>query len=201
MEPAPTWSAGCAVLSCSRQTRICSGAHPALVWRQSRQVGPAADGNTQMNRHSAFADAVSALDEGGLRAPPPDRRRAVLPREARLRHPRRGRRPLPYRPRPPLLPRGLALQGREDRRRGPALALPRLRAQVHLAHRHGAGRVQIRHGDLAPLHQPHAVQRAPRRHGREAGHNPPDGMGVAPPRDGRRRRPSGPRRPARPGLD
>ena len=65
MEPAPTWSDGRAVLSCSRQTRICSGAHPALVWRQSRQVGPAADGNTQMNRHSAFADAVSALDEGG----------------------------------------------------------------------------------------------------------------------------------------
>ena len=61
---------------------------------------------------------------GGLRAPPPGRRRAVLPREARLRHPRRGRRPLPHRPRLPLLPRGLALQGREDRRRGPALALP-----------------------------------------------------------------------------
>lgn len=60
---------------------------------------------------------------GGLRAPPPGRRRAVLPREARLRHPRRGRRPLPHRPRLPLLPRGLALQGREDRRRGPALAL------------------------------------------------------------------------------
>ena len=64
MDPAPTWSAGRAVLSCSRQTRICSGAHPALVWRQSRRVGPAADGNAQMNRHSAFADAVAALDEG-----------------------------------------------------------------------------------------------------------------------------------------
>ena len=64
MEPAPTWSAGSAVLSCSRQTIICSGAHLALVWRQSRRVGPTADGNAQMNRHSAFADAVSALDEG-----------------------------------------------------------------------------------------------------------------------------------------
>ena len=116
MDPAPTWSAGRAVLSCSRQTRICSGAHPALVWRQSRRVGPAADGNAQMNRHSAFADAVAALDEGDFEL----LRRAVderCCREARLRHPRRGRRPLPHRPRLPLLPRGLALQGREDRRR------------------------------------------------------------------------------------
>ena len=67
MEPAPTWSAGSAVLSCSRQTIICSGPHLAIVWQQSRRVGPTADGNPQMNRHSAFADAVSALDEGGGR--------------------------------------------------------------------------------------------------------------------------------------
>lgn len=82
MEPAPTWSAGRAVLSCSRQTRICSGAHPALVWRQSRRVGPAADGNAQMSRHSAFADAVSALDEGDFEL----LRRAVDERCCREKH-------------------------------------------------------------------------------------------------------------------
>ena len=82
MDPAPTWSAGRAVLSCSRQTRICSGAHPALVWRQSRRVGPAADGNAQMNRHSAFADAVAALDEGDFEL----LRRAVDERCCREKH-------------------------------------------------------------------------------------------------------------------
>lgn len=82
MDPAPTWSAGRAVLSCSRQTRICSGAHPALVWRQSRRVGPAADGNAQMNRHSAFADAAAALDEGDFEL----LRRAVDERCCREKH-------------------------------------------------------------------------------------------------------------------
>ena len=82
MESAPTWSAGRAVLSCSRQTRICSGAHPALVWRQSRRVGPAADGIAHMNRHSAFAGAVSALDARDFEL----LRRAVDERSCREKH-------------------------------------------------------------------------------------------------------------------
>ena len=81
MESAPT-TARRAVRSYSRQTRICNGAHPALVWRQSRRVGPAADGIAHMNRYSAFAGAVSALDARDFEL----LRRAVDERSCREKH-------------------------------------------------------------------------------------------------------------------
>lgn len=177
--------------------RICPSAHPDLCLATFPPGGRSGGWeDSAMKRLNPYSGLVGGLSAGEPRAPFHCRRGKEAQGGDRRRHARRGRRPLPPPPGVPRLRGGVAVEGRARAVRRPALALPELRGEVHLAHGNRPRELQEAAVDLGILHSARAVRRAARRLRRSLPHHPPDRLGVAPPPVRGRRR--GAERPLRP---
>lgn len=125
------------------------------------------------------------------------RRREALPRRGRRRHVRRGRGGLPAGPGVPGLWRRGRLEGRVHRGRGPEVALPMLRQEVHLPHGHSLRELPQAAYHHGYLHQAHAPQRPRRVRGQAVRRHPQDGLRVSGSCVRHGARPPGPNRAAR----
>lgn len=97
----------------------------------------------------------------------------------------------------PGVRRSRRLEGRLHRSRRPEVALPLLRQEVHLPHRHCPRALPQAACHLGPLHQVHAPRRPRRVRDRAMRRHPQDGLRVAAPRSRHGIRLPGPDRAAR----
>lgn len=171
------------------------------VWRHSPRVGVRADGKTRHETPEPLLGARRRPVRRRARAPARRRRREEAPGGGRLRDPRRGGRAVPAAPRVPVVRGGGALEGRAGPVGRAAVALPIVRREIHIPHRHRAGEPQEAAGDLGRLHQADDVRRSARRLRGDVPDQPPDHLGVAPPPARRRGRLPGPHRAQGAGLD
>ena len=140
--------------------RICPSAHPFFVWRQSLRAGVRADGKDPYGKSEPLQGTRCGPDRRRVPAAQRGRRQKAPTRRGRRGHARRGRRGLPAGPGVPGVRRRGRLEERIDRGRGFKVALPLLRQEVHLPHRHRPRTLQKAAPRLDLLHQAHAPQRS-----------------------------------------
>ena len=129
-----------------------------FVWRQSLRMGARADGTDRYGKSESLRSARGGPDR--RRAPSAQRGRAGVPGVRRRGH----------------------LEGRVHRGRGTEMALPLLRKEVHLPHRHRPRALPEAAPRLGLLHLTHAPQRPRRVRGRAVRRHPQDRLRVAAPR-------------------
>lgn len=123
------------------------------AWRHSLRVGVRADGKTRHETPEPLLGARRRPVRRRARAPARRRRREEAPGGGRLRDPHRGGRAVPAAPRVPVVRGGGALEGRAGPVGRAAVALPLVRREIHIPHRHRAGELQEAADDLGRLHQ------------------------------------------------
>ena len=131
-----------------------------FVWRQSLRVCVRADGTDPYGKCEPLQSARGGPDRRRVPAAQRSRRREAPTRRGRRGHARRGRRGLPAGPGVPGVRRRGRLEERIDRCRGFKVALPLLRQEVHLPHRHRPRTLPKAAPRLDLLHQAHAPQRS-----------------------------------------
>ena len=137
-----------------------------FVWRQSLRVGVRADGADPYGKSKPLRGARGGPRRRRVPATQGSRRREAQPQGGRRGRTRRGRRGLPAGLGAPGVRRRGRLEERIDRGRGFKVALPLLRQEVHLPHRHRPRTLPKAAPRLDLLHQAHAPQRSRRICGR-----------------------------------
>lgn len=127
-----------------------------FVWRQSLRVGVRADGTDPYGKSEPLQGTRCRPDRRRVPAAQRGRRQKAPTRRGRRGHARRGRRGLPAGPGAPGVRRRGRLEERIDRGRGFKVALPLLRQEVHLPHRHRPRTLPKAAPRLDLLHQAHA---------------------------------------------
>ena len=153
-----------------------------FVWRQSLRVGARADGTDPYGKSEPLQGTRCGSDRRRVPAAQRGRRQKAPTRRGRRGHARRGRCGLPAGPGVPGVRRRGRLEERIDRGRGFKVALPLLRQEVHLPHRHRPRTLPKAAPRLDLLHQAHAPQRPRRVHSRAVRRHPQDRIRVAAPR-------------------
>lgn len=131
-----------------------------FVWRQSLRVGVRADGADPYGKSEPLRGARGGPRRRRVPAAQGSRRREAQPQGGRRGHARRGRRGLPAGPGVPGVRRRGRLEERINRGRGFKVALPLLRQEVHLPHRHRPRTLPKAAPRLDLLHQAHAPPRS-----------------------------------------
>lgn len=131
-----------------------------FVWRKSLRVGVRADETNSYGKSEPLKAARSEPRRRRAPAAQRGRRQKAPTRRGRRGHARRGRRGLPAGPGMPGVRRRRRLEERIDRGRVFKVALPLLRQEVHLPHRHRPRTLPKAAPRLDPLHQAHVPQRS-----------------------------------------
>lgn len=152
-----------------------------FVWRQSLLVGVRADGTDPYGKSEPLQSTRCGPDRRRVPAAQRGRRQKAPTRRGRRGYARRGRRGLPAGAGVPGVRRRGHLEERIDRGRGFKVALPLLRQEVHLPHRHRPRTLPKAAPRLDLLHQAHAPQRSRRVCGRAVRRHPQDSLRLAAP--------------------